>query len=108
MITADKLTPAQNRWMALVKHYFAEIYEGAIITHRQLIEVDEKFRRLLSIDKKYKVSWPIWLIMNNQVARGTYRLPIGIESDEEFDEVEPTTLDFEFESELKKFGIVVR
>lgn len=75
MITYDKLTPAQSKWLDLVEILFPTIYECDIITHAQLKMIHDQLTELRKTDKKYKVGWPIWLITNNAVTRGCYKLP---------------------------------
>ena len=101
------LSPAQAKWVDLVEILFPELYNDGIISHTELKVVHEHFVSLRATDKKYKVSWPIWLIMNNSVARGVYAIPkrdsvVGDDKDEYSDHPFYPKL----ESELKQFGII--
>jgi hypothetical protein len=105
MITLSELTPAQSKWLALIKHYFADIHSSGIITYQQLVEAHKKFTELRETDKKFKVGWPIWFITNNQISRGVYQLPKELAEQE----VDPDTehpLYAEYIDELKRFNIV--
>ena len=104
MITHDNITPGQAKWLALIQYYFAEVYSRGIITHVELTESHKKFHELRALDKKYKVGWPIWLIVNNSIARGVYELPIQGNVTIE-DDVPKTSQQIDFESELTEFGI---
>jgi hypothetical protein len=107
MISFEELSPAQGRWLALVKHYFADVHSSGIITYKQLIAADEKFRELRATDPKFKVGWPIWLITNNQTSRGLYQLPVESETSEVTidDDVKHPFYE-EYVDELKRFNVI--
>ena len=115
MITFDTLSPAQARWLSMIEYYFPEIHASGKITHDQLKEARAKFDELRTVDKKYKIGWPIWLIMNNSISRGVYILPKAFSVDEwraicEDDPVvstKPLKSEYsdEYEAELRAFGI---
>lgn len=108
MITFDKLSPAQSKWLSLLEILFPDIYKQDTITHNQLKMVHDHLVSLREKDKKYKVSWPIWLISNNSSARGVYKIPketaeIQIQDDPDIDhQFYP-----EYASELCKFNIEI-
>jgi hypothetical protein len=107
MITFQKLTPKQAKWLSLIKDYFSDWYSSGTITHKQLVEAHEKFMSLRKEDPSNKVGWPIWLIMGNNIGRGLYQLPVP--KFKEVDEVDPdSTHEFypEYVAELKEFGVV--
>lgn len=98
-----ELSSGQRKWVDLVEILFPAIYDRGIITAKELKNVDAKFREMRETDKRYKVSWPIWLIMNNAIERGIYSIPRDIpEKDED--------VNHEFYSEyhqmLKTFGVI--
>jgi hypothetical protein len=108
MITYDKLTPAQSKWLDLVEILFPTIYEGSIINHSQLKMIHDELSELRKTDKKYKVGWPIWLIMNNSVTRGMYKLPKETEIIEEVIDPDVDNPYYnEYVQELARFGITV-
>lgn len=100
MLSEKELSVGQSKWLALVKAKFNNIYKSSTVTHAQLKEMHEEFVKLRTVDKKYKVGWPIWLITNNAVSRGVYSLPAAA--------VEKTPINpvySEYEEELEAFGI---
>lgn len=103
MKSLDDISAGQNKWLLLLEAVFPEIYAQETITHKQLKQVDADFRKMRALDKRYKVSWPIWLIMNNQVSRGVYLIPKDTE-DLNKPEADQELVD-ELESELEGFGI---
>lgn len=77
MITHDTMSKGQARWLALLAEFYPDIVKQGIITHKQLKAVDEYFREMRTRDgKKFKISFPIWLMVNNAIERGVYQLPI--------------------------------
>lgn len=106
MLTLQELTPAQSRWLALIEHYFADVYSSGIITYSQLVEADAKFRELRKTDPKFKVGWPIWFITNNQTSRGIYQLPIASASDIPVDDDISHPYYAEYLHDLKRFKII--
>jgi hypothetical protein len=106
MITFEKMTPAQAKWLALIEYYFADTYKSGRITHAQLVTAHNHFLELRKEDKKYKTGWPIWLITNNAIERGVYQLPTQAESVPQIDP--DTTHEFypDYIKELKEFGVV--
>lgn len=59
----------------MLEFHFPDIYETGEITHKQLTKIHVHFMDLRDVDKKYKVGWPIWLISNNAMQRGVYKIP---------------------------------
>jgi hypothetical protein len=104
MITFSQLTLAQERWLALIKHYFPKVYSSGKITYAQLKEAHKYFVSLRATDKKFKVGFPIWLQTNNALEHGVYKLPIEGEDvvTEEISEEEKELLE-----EMRSFGIDV-
>jgi len=110
MLYYNDLSPAQKRWVELVEMFCQDkIVEGKI-THKGLKEIHQFFVEKRREDRRYKISWPIWLIMGNQVGRGVYQFPAPeIENDLEelVDEVTPIDPEKEghYMRELIGFGI---
>lgn len=108
MITFNKLSPAQSKWLSLLEILFPDIYKNDTITHNQLKMVHDHLVSLREKDKKYKVSWPIWLISNNAIDRGVYTIP---KETEEIQTQDDPDIDHQFYPEyafeLMKFGIEV-
>ena len=103
MIQFVNLTVAQQRWVSMVQHFFPEIYARGNITHKELMKAHTKFLELRETDKKYKVGWPIWLIMNNATSRGVYKIPMVADTEKETND-SPHFADYE--TSLKEFGVV--
>ena len=104
MLEFDKLSPAQERWVVLLEHFFPEVYKTGEVSHKQLVAADNKFREMRATDKKYKVSWPIWLISNNATTRGKYHIPKK-QTEEHDASIETHPFYAEYVAELKEFGI---
>ena len=101
MLTYDKLTVAQEKWLNLLQHYFEDVYNQGIITYAQLNEVHNKFLELRATDKRFKVGFPVWLQTNNGISPGVYKLPKP-------GETHPNALsdlEIRLNQELRAFGI---
>lgn len=83
MITVKNMTVGQGKYIALVKHFFPDVYKRGEVTHKELKTIDAKLHQMRATDKKYKVAWPIWLITKNAVSRGLYSLPVDTEDVED-------------------------
>lgn len=107
MITHSELTPAQEKWLALIEYYFEDVYSSGKITHKQLKAAHDRFTVLRKEDKKYKVGWPIWLITNNAISRGVYELPVpsGTVKVEEDPDINHPFYP-EYIAELKRFNVI--
>lgn len=105
MITYDELTPAQSRWMALVEYYFPDKVICGTITTSELKTIHEFFVAKRNEGKKYKVSWPIWLIMNNALERGLYQLPPRVTNVQVDPDITHEYYD-EYVQELKEFSVI--
>lgn len=108
MLSYDNLSKAQRRWVDLVEILFPELYKCGIINHSELKMVHETLLEMREQDKKYKVSWPIWLISNNAVTRGSYQIPKSGSSEviQEKDPDENHPFYQEYLEELKQFKVV--
>lgn len=107
MITAQKLSRAQKKWFSLLEELFPNIAKRDIITVSELKLFHAKLTGLREIDKKkYKVSWPIWLISNNAVSRGVYALPKDATQMVSKDVSSHAYYD-EYIAELRQFKVVV-
>lgn len=105
MITNEELTKAQVRWFTLITEFYPDIVKAGTITHKQLQEANQFFRSQRTVDeKKFKVSWPIWLIMNNAVSRGVYTLPLRGAVKEVVKEI-PSEQRQSYVDELASFGL---
>lgn len=105
MITNEELTKAQARWLALITEFYPDIVKAGTITHKQMQETNAWFRSKRAEDKKkFKVSHPIWLIMNNTVSRGVYQLPLLGVVNEVVVEV-PSDQQQAYADELAQFGL---
>jgi len=105
MLNYNELSAGQRKWVDLVEILFSDVYKSGIITYNKLKEIDNTLVSLRERDKKYKVGWPIWLITNNAIERGIYKIP----KDEEIIETDPDASHpffEEYQSELKMFGII--
>ena len=102
MIEFAQLTVAQQRWVTMVQHFLPEVYVRGSITHKELIMAHAKFMEMRETDKKYKVGWPIWLIMNNATSRGVYKIP---SSDPTVEEKSDSPFSEGYEKDLKEWGI---
>lgn len=106
MIKYDQLSRAQARWVDLLEILFPDFYKSDIITHSQLKMVHEQLLILREKDKKYKVSWPIWLITNNAVSRGVYKIPkphmVTVDNDPDMNH----PFYPEYIQELKQFNVI--
>ena len=79
--------------------------KAGTITHKQMQETNAWFRSKRAEDKKkFKVSHPIWLIMNNTVSRGVYQLPLLGVVNEVVVEV-PSDQQQAYADELAQFGL---
>ena len=103
MIEFAELTVAQQRWVSLIQHFYPNIYSAGKITYQELIMAHANFISMREQNKKYKVGWPIWLIMNNAISRGVYKIP---SSDVKIVEVSDNPLSAGYEDSLKEFGLV--
>lgn len=107
MIVYNQLTKAQSKWLALCEHYFPQYTVDGIINHAQLKEVHEFLVSMREKDKRFKCSWPIWLITNNAVSRGVYKLPlekVDLETNVDPDKSHPWFE--EYIQELKQFSVI--
>lgn len=102
MITRDDLTPGQLKYVNLLELTEPEIYASGVVSNRQLKEIHNKLVARRAEDERYKVSWPLWLILNNNIGRGLYQIPKNQESEEE----ETSPYFEEYQAELKQFGVI--
>lgn len=73
ILTHDMLSPAQKKWVFMVKLFHPEIKDR--ITFDQIHAFHLEFSLLRKKDPKYKIGLPNWLIQNNRIERGLYFFP---------------------------------
>lgn len=106
MLNYSDLSAGKKKWVHLIQLTHPEIDQ--VITYEQIVKFDKELRELRKKDPKYKVSMPLWLIVNNAVSRGVYFFP-GTENDssnflperEKVDE----KLELLYQNALKQFQI---
>lgn len=108
MLQYEQLSKAQRKWVDLVEILFPDMYSSDIITHSQLKMIHEQLVEMRDQDKKYKVSWPIWLITNNAITRGAYKIPKqnGVEESIDDDPDKDHPFFQEYIQELKQFNVI--
>ena len=104
MLTWNDLSPARQKWVRLVQMHYPEITET--ITFKQIKEIHEHFLSLREEDKRYKVSYALWLIGNNAISRGVYFFPAEENTPPEKESsVVDDKLELEYKKELELYGI---
>lgn len=73
MLTYEKLSPGQKKWVLMVNTFHPEIKES--ITFDQIHQFHAEFMLLRETNIRYKVGLPNWLIRENRIDRGVYFFP---------------------------------
>lgn len=103
MLNYHDLTAAQRHWVDLVEASFPD--EPDVLTYKRLLELHAHFVSLRSVDARYKCAKPLWLITNNAISRGLYKLPKSTFIDDAEDLPLDSELEIRYREELKNLDI---
>lgn len=73
MLDYGDLSPARKKWVHFVEMFHPEIEQT--VSFEQIKKFHEEFKAKRSIDPRFKVSMPLWLIGENAISRGVYFFP---------------------------------
>ncbi len=104
MLSYNDLSIGQRKWVDLVEACELLDSNKNEVSYKEIQTIHEYFVKQRSVNKKFKVSKPLWLITNNAIRRGVYAFPssesnLAITEGNYPEEVM-------YKNELKKFNII--
>lgn len=107
MLEYSDLSISRKKWVHLVELFHPEVDQT--ISYEQIKTFHEEFKEKRSLDTRFKVSLPLWIIGQNAISRGVYFFP-GTKNDsaqflsskKEIDDMYET----EYQSVLKQYALL--
>jgi hypothetical protein len=106
MLTYEKLSPGQKKWVLMINTFHPEIEDS--ITFDQIHQFHSEFMLLRETNSRYKVGLPNWLIRDNRIDRGVYFFPaegkVYVEAVDEDTEI-ISDLEVQYQKYLTDYGV---
>lgn len=103
MLTYDKLSPGQRRWVTMVQFFHPEIVDT--ISFEEVHTFHTEFMGMRNTDPKFKVGLPNWLFKENRIGKGLYFFPAEGNIPPVEEEPEKTELGEKYDMYLYQFGL---